>query len=89
MKAFILRLLGGSKIMEMLDGKKTMIGAILVVASTLLQAAEHIIISLPQFSHLAPYVGQGYDLFNTLVGFLNDIGVTFLGVGILHKGLKK
>ena len=89
MKAFLLRLLGGSQLMEMLDGKKTMIGAILVVASTLLQAAEHVIVTLPQLAHLAPYVGQGFDLFNMLVKFLNDIGVTFLGVGLLHKGLKK
>ena len=88
MKAFLLRLLGGSKLMEMLDGKKTMIGAVLVVISTLLQAAEHIVITIPQAAFLAPYLGQSFEVFNMVVKFLGDIGVTFLGVGLLHKTIK-
>jgi hypothetical protein len=54
----------------------------------LLQALEHIVITLPQAAFLAPYLGQGFEVFNMLVKFLNDIGVTFLGVGLLHKSVK-
>jgi hypothetical protein len=71
-----------------LDGKKTIIGAILVIAVSALHTLEQL---APMFPN-APWIGIAskaiLDGLKAVEPILETLGMSFLTVGVLHKNAK-
>lgn len=73
---------------KMLDGKKTIIGAILVIASAALQTLEQIAPMFPEASWLKDTATGLADALKAIEPILENLGLSFLSLGILHKSAK-
>lgn len=77
-----------TKIGKFLDGKKTLIGAIMVFASAVLQALLAIAPMFPEYPVIATIAAQLGDAIRVVQPYLEDLGITFIGVGLAHKAAK-
>lgn len=73
---------------KMLDGKKTIIGAVLVVLAAALEALKQLAPMFPQ----APFLAEASSSLQALLGavqpYLAELGVGFVAVGAVHKVAK-
>jgi hypothetical protein len=70
------------------DGKKTVIGALLIIVAAALQALEQIAPMFPQYPWLADASRGLRDAIKAAEPILETLGLGFLTVGVLHKGAK-
>lgn len=73
---------------KFLDGKKTVIGAVLIIVSAALEALEQIAPMFPQYPILKDAAEGTRSALKTVEPFLEPLGVGFLTVGVLHKSAK-
>lgn len=75
-------------IFKVLDGKKTIIGAVFVIASAALQALESLATLFPQHAWLGEAAKATKDALEGIASALESVGLGFLAVGVVHKGVK-
>ena len=77
-----------TRIGKLVDGKKTVIGAVLVIVVAALHALEQL---APMFPN-APWIGELsrgiLEALRSIEPLLETLGLSFLTVGVLHKGAK-
>lgn len=73
---------------KFIDGKKTVIGALLVIVAAALQALEQISPMFPQYPWLADATKGLREAVKASEPILETLGLGFLTVGVLHKGVK-
>lgn len=73
---------------KILDGKKTIIGAVLVIVVAALEALEKLAPMFPQYPVLKSAAEAIVGALKAAEPFLETLGVGFLTVGVLHKGVK-
>lgn len=78
-------LLSDSWLGRQLDGKKTVIGGVAVVLSAVLHGLEEV---APAFPHVA-WIPAAAHVIDQVSTFLDDVGLSFLTVGLAHKEIKK
>ena len=70
------------------DGKKTVIGALLIIVAAGLQALEQIAPMFPQYTWIADASRGLREAIKAAEPILETLGLGFLTVGVLHKGAK-
>lgn len=73
---------------KFIDGKKTVIGAVLVIVAAALQALEQIAPMFPQYPWIADASKGIRDAVKAAEPVLETLGLSFLTLGVLHKGAK-
>lgn len=73
---------------KLIDGKKTVIGAVLVIVVAALEALEKIAPMFPQALWIQSASQGIVAALKSLQPILESLGVGFLTVGVLHKGVK-
>jgi hypothetical protein len=88
MNSILMFLFSKTRIGKLVDGKKTIIGAVLVVAVAALHALEQL---APMFPN-APWIGSAskaiLEALKAVEPALQTLGLSFLTVGVLHKNAK-
>lgn len=88
MNSILMYLFSKTRIGKLVDGKKTIIGAVLVIAVAALHALEQLAPMFPQ----ALWIGEASrGILNALKAVepaLETLGLSFLTVGVLHKNAK-
>jgi hypothetical protein len=77
-----------TRIGRLLDGKKTVIGAVLVIVVSALHALEQLAPMFPNVPWLKDAAKAILDGLKTIEPALDTLGLSFLTVGVLHKGAK-
>jgi hypothetical protein len=77
-----------TKVGKLLDGKKTIIGAALILASALLQALLVIAPMFPEQPWLGDVTQQLSSVLRQVQPILEDLGIATIGVGLAHKAVK-
>lgn len=77
-----------TKIGQYLDGKKTIIGAVLVLASAILQALLTIAPMFPEQPWIAVFATELEKVLVQVQPLLSDLGIGLIGVGLAHKAVK-
>lgn len=75
-------------IFKVLDGKKTVIGAVFVIAAAALQALESLAALFPEYAWLADAAKATKDGLEGIAKALESVGLGFLTLGVVHKGVK-
>lgn len=88
MNKLLLYIFSYTKVGKMLDGKKTLIGAVFVILSAALQMFQELAPMFPDFVWLQQAAQQTSGLINVLAKALDEIGLGFLAVGVMHKTAK-
>ena len=78
-----------TKIGKFLDGKKTIIGAVLIFVSAILEALLVVAPMFPEYPWLATLATQLEEAIRVTRPYLEDLGITFIGVGLAHKAAKR
>lgn len=73
---------------KVIDGKKTTIGAILVVMASCLQALERLAVLFPEHAWIAEAAKSTGEALDGLAQVLDSVGLGFLAAGVVHKGVK-
>jgi hypothetical protein len=73
---------------KFIDGKKTLIGAFLIIVAAALQALEQIAPMFPQYSWIGDASKGIREAIKAAEPILETLGLGFLTVGVLHKGAK-
>lgn len=88
MNSILMFLFSKTRLGKLIDGKKTIIGAVLVIAVAALHALEQL---APMFPN-APWIGQAsraiLEALKAVEPALETLGLSFLTVGVLHKNAK-
>lgn len=77
-----------TKVGQYLNGKKTIIGAALILISALLQALLTIAPMFPEQPWINSFAVELDNVLRQVQPFLNDLGVGLIGVGLAHKAVK-
>ena len=77
-----------TKIGQMLDGKKTVIGAVFVLLAAVLQGVQAVVPMLPQYAWVGTFAAQFAGVMDQIEKVLNQVGLGMLTVGVLHKSAK-
>jgi hypothetical protein len=88
MNSVIMWIFSQTKIGQMLDGKKTVIGAVFVLLATVLQGIQLVVPMLPEYAWVGTFAAQFSTVMDQLEKILNDVGLGMLTVGVLHKNAK-
>ena len=88
MNSLILWIFSQTKIGQILDGKKTVIGAVFVLLAALLQGVQAAAPMLPQYAWLGQFAGSFAVFMDQAEKVLNDVGLGMLTIGVLHKNAK-
>ena len=88
MNSILMYLFSKTSIGKLLDGKKTVIGAILIIVLSALQALEQLAPMFPNQPWLKDSTAAILGGLKAIEPFLDTIGLSFLTVGVLHKGVK-
>lgn len=73
---------------KMLDGKKTIIGAVFVLLAASLNALEGLAPLFPEHAWIGEAAKSLKDVTQQLAALLDSLGLGLLAVGVLHKGAK-
>lgn len=88
MNSILMYLFSKTKIGRLVDGKKTVIGAVVVIVVAALHALEQL---APMFPN-QPWVKDAAQGISSALKasepFLETLGLSFLTIGVLHKGAK-
>jgi hypothetical protein len=88
MNKIVLWIFSKTKFGQMLDGKKTVIGAAFIILARLLDALQAVAPLFPQYPWLLTASEQMAGFMGQLETLLNDLGFGLLTVGVLHKSIK-
>ena len=88
MNRLILYIFSKTSFGRFVDGKKTVIGAVLIIVAAALQALEQIAPMFPQYPWLVDASKGLREAIKTAEPALEALGLGFLTVGVLHKGAK-
>jgi hypothetical protein len=77
-----------TKLGQFLNGKKTIIGAVLVFTSAVLEALLTIAPMFPEQPWLATTAAELQNVLKQVQPYLNDLGISLIGVGLMHKAAK-
>jgi hypothetical protein len=88
MNRILIYLLSKTSFGKLLDGKKTLIGAVLIIVVSALDALDKLAPMFPQYPILKDAAGGILAALKAAQPFLENLGVGFLTVGVLHKGVK-
>lgn len=88
MNRIVMWIFSKTKIGQMLDGKKTVIGAVFIILANALSALKTIAPMFPQYGWLNDASVQLEGFLGGLEKVLNDVGLGLLTVGVLHKQVK-
>lgn len=88
MNKLLLYIFSYTKIGKMLDGKKTLIGAMFVILSAALQMFQELAPMFPDVPWFVQAAQQTSGIISMLSKTLDEIGLGFLAVGVLHKSAK-
>lgn len=88
MNSILMYLFSKTKIGQILDGKKTVIGALLVIVVSALHALEQLAPMFPNQPWLKDAVASILSGLKVAEPLLETLGLSFLTVGVLHKGAK-
>ena len=78
-----------TKVGKLLDGKKTVIGAVFIFLVSMLHGLEQIAPLFPQVEPLGRVAGAIRTGLETIEPYLQDMGIGFISAGLLHKAAKK
>ena len=73
---------------KMVDGKKTVIGAILIIVVNAIEALDEIAPMFPQYPWLKDVTKGILEGLRLAEPILQSLGLSFLTIGVLHKGVK-
>lgn len=88
MNSILMYLFSKTKIGQLLDGKKTIIGALLVIVVSALHALEQLAPMFPNQPWLKSAIEGILGGLKVAEPLLETLGLSFLTVGVLHKGAK-
>ena len=88
MNSILMYLFSKTKIGQILDGKKTVIGALLVIVVSALHALEQLAPMFPNQPWFKDAIAAILNGLKVAEPFLETLGLGFLTVGVLHKGAK-
>jgi hypothetical protein len=88
MGTIIHTLLSRTPIIKLLDGKKTLIGASLLVALKLIELMDQLAPLFPQYPVLADASKSLAQFLDGAKSALDYLGYGFIYVGLLHKAVK-
>lgn len=88
MNSILMYLFSKTRIGRLLDGKKTVIGAVLVIVLSALHALEQLAPMFPNQPWLKDSIGAILSGLKAIEPLLETLGLSFLTVGVLHKGAK-
>jgi len=75
-------------IFKVLDGKKTIIGAVFIIAAAVLQALESLAVLFPEHAWIADAAKSTKEGLEGIAKALEGVGLGFLTLGVVHKGVK-
>lgn len=88
MNKILIYIFSKTRLGKVIDGKKTVIGALCIIVAAALQALESIAPMFPQYPWLQGALVQTRAFVEGLDKALEAIGLGFLTVGVLHKSAK-
>ncbi len=88
MNSILMYLFSKTRVGRIVDGKKTVIGAMLVIVVSALEALEEIAPMFPEQAWLKGSTGAILSGLKAAEPSINTLGRGFLTVGVLHKGAK-
>jgi hypothetical protein len=88
MNRIILYIFSKTSLGKLLDGKKTIIGAVFIIAAAALEALEQIAPMFPQYPWLQDAARGTREALLVSEKALEGIGLGFLTAGVLHKKAK-
>lgn len=88
MNRILVYIFSKTSIGRFVDGKKTVIGALLIIVAAGLQALEQIAPMFPQYPWIADTSRGLREAIKSSEPILETLGLGFLTIGVLHKGAK-
>lgn len=88
MNKILLYIFSYTKFGKLLDGKKTVVGAVLIIAASALQALENIAPLFPDYKWIGEAAAALKTSLESVHGLLEGLGLGLLTVGVLHKNAK-
>lgn len=88
MNKIVMWIFSKTKVGQLLDGKKTVIGAGMILLSALIQAAEQIAPLFPGVPWISQAAEQMGHILKAVEPYLNDLGLGLISVGLVHKRAK-
>lgn len=88
MNSILMYLFSKTQIGKLLDGKKTVIGAVIVIVISALHALEQLAPMFPNQPWLQSSITAILSGLKVAEPFLDTLGLSFLTVGVLHKNAK-
>ena len=88
MNRILVYIFSKTSIGRFVDGKKTVIGALLIIVAAGLQALEQIAPMFPQYPWIADTSRGLREAIKSSEPILETLGLGFLTSGVLHKGAK-
>jgi hypothetical protein len=89
MNKILMYIFSYTKIGKLLDGKKTVIGAVFIFLVSLLHGLEQIAPLFPEVAPLASVTGAIRTALEAIEPYLQDMGIGLITAGLLHKVAKK
>lgn len=89
MNSVLMYIFSKTRLGKILDGKKTVIGALCIIIAAALQALESIAPMFPQYPWLQSALVQARGFVVGLDRGLEAVGLGFLAVGVIHKSAKQ
>lgn len=88
MRKILLYLFSKTSFGQYLDGKKTIIGAALILLSAFVSALSQIAPLFPDLVWLAQLTASSAELLAKATELLKDVGLGFVTIGLAHKAAK-
>jgi hypothetical protein len=88
MNRVMMFLFSKTRLGKIVDGKKTVIGAVFIIAAAALQALENLAPLFPNQPWLSEAISSTRSAVEGMDKFMEAIGLGFLTVGVLHKSAK-
>jgi hypothetical protein len=89
MNKILMFLFSKTRLGRIVDGKKTVIGAVFIIAAAALQALENLAPLFPNAPWLSEAISSTRGVVEGMDKLLEAAGLGFLTLGILHKTAKK
>lgn len=88
MNSIIMWIFSKTAIGQLVDGKKTIIGACLILLAKVLEGLETVAPMFPQAPWLSATVAGIYHFFDAVAPILDHLGLAAISAGLLHKAAK-
>lgn len=88
MNSILMYLFSKTRIGKLVDGKKTIIGAVLIIVISALHALEQLAPMFPNQPWIKDSTAAILSGLKAVEPFLDTLGLSFLTAGVLHKSAK-